>query len=388
MLRARIDASRLSLPAPFDPDRVSLVASIADVIVRWKGDVAPGIKYLGFWTRRAALRHLERNFLERCPADTLSRPRGMVFHLPPKNVETIFLYSWILSYLAGNANIVRMPQAVGGDVMRVLDRVIAALDAAHDPSQMFVHYPADNDLSEMISAHSDARVVWGGDAKIATFERMPLRNGGKSIWFGDRSSLCVLDGAVVAALDGAGLADLAQRFANDIFLFDQMACSSPHALYVVGRAPEHLAAIKALLDLISQEAAGKGSAVAAGHQIAKMTAGFSAAASGQATEVLWRAPQLTSIISETAARADRSVGGGFLSVVFLNELAGLNDLLRDKDQTITHFGFATSDIRRAAERHLGPGVARWTPVGLALEFDSIWDGYDILMETTRLCRVG
>lgn len=387
LLRDRLDASRLRLPAPFAAERVQLVASLAQLIIGRKGGVSAFITYLGFWTRLAALRQLERSFRDRLPAATLARPRGLVFHLPPKNVETIFLYSWILSYLAGNANIVRMPQEISGEVSWVFDQLLVALEAAGERSQIFVHYPSDGELSAFISAHSDARVVWGGDAKIAALERMPLRNGGKSIWFGDRSSLCVLNGSAVAELDDAGMTELAHRIFNDIFTFDQMACSSPQALYVVGTASHHLLSIKTLLTQVGRVATEKGTAGATGHQIAKMTAGFSAAATGHVTDVLWRNSELTSVISADADRVERRVGGGFLSVVFIADLEGLNGLLRERDQTITHYGFSPEDVRLAAERNLGPGVTRWTPVGSALEFDSVWDGYDILLETTRLCRV-
>lgn len=387
-LLARLEASRLRLPAPFAPERVKLVAAVADAIIARKAAASPALTYLGFWTRAAALRRLEQDFVARSPAATLSRPRGLVFHLPPKNVETIFLYSWILSFLAGNANIVRLPSEVGAELLWVLGQILAALDAAQDHAQMFVHYPAGNDLSTQVSRRSDARIVWGGDAKIATFEQMPLRNGGKSLWFGDRTSLCVLRGAEVAALTSAGLDDLAQKFANDIFMFDQMACSSPHTLYVVGDPGAHLAVLQHLVRQIGHAARAKGIEVAAGHQISKMTAAFSAAATGDASDVFWRDGELTSVVATAPARVDRRVGGGFLSIVFINDLPGLNDLLGERDQTITHFGFAPTDIRTAAERNLGPGVARWTPVGSALDFDAIWDGYDILRETTRLCRIG
>src|SRR5229473_1854189 len=41
-------------------------------------------------------------------------PRGLVFHVPPANVDTIFVYSWALSALAGNRNVVRIsPRAAG-----------------------------------------------------------------------------------------------------------------------------------------------------------------------------------------------------------------------------------------------------------------------------------
>ena len=86
---------------------------------------------------------------------------------------------------------------------------------------------------------SDGRVVWGGDAKVALFAPLPLRNGGKSIWFGDRFSFSTINGAAVDKLDDAAIKALAKKLHNDIFVFDQMACSSPHALYVVGEAADH-----------------------------------------------------------------------------------------------------------------------------------------------------
>jgi hypothetical protein len=100
-------------------------------------------------------------------------------------------------------------------------------------------------LSAVISAQSDARVVWGGDAKVAAFAPLPLRNGGKAIWFGDRSSFSVMKGEALRGLDDGAREALARRLHNDIFMFDQMACSSPHVLFVVG-------------DPARDEAAGRG----------------------------------------------------------------------------------------------------------------------------------
>ena len=129
---------------------------------------------------------LAASFAARVPQHALARPRGLVFHLPPQNVETVFLYSWALAYLAGNANIVRLPQAISARMRAIVDLFLERLEAQGDESQLFVHYPSQGDLGAKISARSDARVVWGGDAKVALFAPLPLRGGGKSIWFGDR----------------------------------------------------------------------------------------------------------------------------------------------------------------------------------------------------------
>src|SRR5271154_5909189 len=244
-LLTKLDVARQQLAAPFAPERVDLVAGVAETLLGPRRSTASGpAAHFAFWTRRAALAKIAANFAARVPQHALARPRGLVFHLPPQNLETVFLYSWALAYLAGNANIVRLPQAISARMRAIVDLFLERLEAQGDESQLFVHYPSQGDLGAKISARSDTRVVWGGDAKVALFAPLPLRNGGKSIWFGDRFSFSTIKGAAVDKLDDAALKALAKKLHNDIFVFDQMACSSPHALYVVGEATTHSAGVR------------------------------------------------------------------------------------------------------------------------------------------------
>ena len=205
-LLAKLDAARQRLAAPFAPERIELVASVAEALLGPRRAAASGpAAHFAFWTRRAALQKLAKSFAARVPENTLARPRGLVFHLPPQNVETVFLYSWALAYLAGNANIVRLPQEISARMRAIVDLFLDRLAAAGDESQLFVHYPSQGDLGAKISAVSDARVVWGGDAKVALFAPLPLRNGGKSIWFGDRFSFSAVNGAALGELDEPAL---------------------------------------------------------------------------------------------------------------------------------------------------------------------------------------
>jgi hypothetical protein len=387
-LVTKLGEARQRLAAPFAPERVDLIAKVAETLLGPKRSAASGpAAHFAFWTRRAALTKLAASFAARVPRNTLARPRGLVFHLPPQNVETVFLYSWALSYLAGNANVVRLPHEISGRMRAILDLYLERLEAAGDASQLFVHHPSQGDLGGKISALSDARVVWGGDAKVALFAPLPLRNGGKSIWFGDRFSFSTISGAALDKLDDDALKGLARKLHNDIFIFDQMACSSPHALYVVGQATAHSAAVRRLLDASALEWTMDDPAGRVGHAIGKMTAAFYAAANGRASSVHWRNTELTSIVASAPLRQDMRVGGGFLSVVFVRSLAEVASFIRESDQTITYFGWERGEIESVAASRAGPGVSRWAPIGTALDFDFIWDGYDIPFELTRLVRV-
>ena len=132
-LLAKLDAARQQLAAPFAPERVDLVASVADALLGATRSTASGpAAHFAFWTRRAALMKLAASFAARVPQHALARPRGLVFHLPPQNVETVFLYSWALSYLAGNANIVRLPQAISARMRAIVDLFLERLEAQGD----------------------------------------------------------------------------------------------------------------------------------------------------------------------------------------------------------------------------------------------------------------
>ena len=387
-LVSKLGEARCGLAAPFAAERVDLIAGVAETLLGPRRSAVSGpAAHFAFWTRRAALTKLAASFAARVPINTLARPRGLVFHLPPQNVETVFLYSWVLSYLSGNANIVRLPHEISVRMRAIVDLFLERLEAAGDVSQVFVHYPSQGDLGAKISALSDARVVWGGDAKVALFAPLPMRNGGKSIWFGDRFSFSTINGAALDKLDDAALKALAKKLHNDIFVFDQMACSSPHALYVVGDAAYHSAAVRRLLDASALEETMDDPAGRVGHAIGKMTAAFYAAANGRASSVHWQNTQLTSIVASAPLRQEIRVGGGFLSVVFVGSLAEVASFIRETDQTITYFGWERSEIEAIAASRAGPGVSRWAPVGTALDFDFIWDGYDIPFELTRLVRV-
>ena len=93
------------------------------------------------------------------------------------------------------------------------------------------------------------------------------------------------------------------------------------------------------------------------------------------------------MVASAPERQEIRVGGGFLSVVFIRSLAEVPSFIRENDQTITYFGWERAEIEEVAASRVGPGVSRWAPIGTALDFDFIWDGYDIPFELTRLIRI-
>jgi Acyl-CoA reductase (LuxC) len=375
------------LSKPFASERLDLVARVASKLLNRNPAVSPAITHFAYWTRKAALQGHAEAFAERLPHDCLAAPRGLVFHLPPQNVETVFLFSWLISFLMGNANVVRMPTSVNEELREILDLFLEFLAEAPVATQLFINYPNAGDFSRKISALSDARIVWGGNAKVAAFAQWPLRNGGKSIWFGDRFSYAVLKGDALQRLDEDGFRQLSHSLINDIFVFDQLACSSPSIVYVVGNRENHHQGVRALLTNVAAAAAVGWHGVSTGHVIRKMVEADAAAAHGHATAVHRFSNALTVVETESSHRVEQRVGGGFLQICFIDHLLDLRGQVREHDQTLGYYGFDRSELTALFEGGVLPGLSRIVPIGQALGFDLVWDGYDLPFELTRLIRV-
>jgi hypothetical protein len=77
-------------------------------------------------------------------------------------------------------------------------------------------------------------------------------------------------------------------------------------------------------------------------------------------------------------------GGGVLFSAQLSSLDGLIPLLRREDQTLTHFGLSQSTLESFARLANGRGIDRIVPIGQALDFGHIWDGFDLISSMTRM----
>jgi len=80
-------------------------------------------------------------------------------------------------------------------------------------------------------------------------------------------------------------------------------------------------------------------------------------------------------------------GGGLFHEVVLPSLGALAPHLTRRDQTLTVFGIAPAALREAARLFNGRGIDRIVPVGQALAFHHVWDGYDLFQQFTRRVHV-
>lgn len=236
-LLARVQASPTVLP--FDAARVAFVADLALRLGR-RSAAHPEARALAFWMRKAELVRMRAAFGELGHERLALQPRGTIFHIPPANVDTLFVYTWAIATLTGNRNVVRLSARIT-DQARMILQVIREVFEDHPAvasSTAMVTYGHDDAITAAVSQCADVRVVWGGDDTINRIRAIALPPHATELTFADRFSMAAIDAASYLALDSDARDRLAEQFFNDAYFFDQMGCSSARLLVWVGDSAE------------------------------------------------------------------------------------------------------------------------------------------------------
>ncbi|HUP03939.1 MAG TPA: acyl-CoA reductase [Bryobacteraceae bacterium] len=373
---------------PFDDACMEFCAGFSAAILRDREAAAfPELVALGFWMRKAELARLREDFRKSSRPDVLAAPRGVVFHIPPSNVDTIFVYSWLLSALAGNRNVVRLssrraPQAE--ILLRLWRERVAQAPPRVRSSALAISYGHDDEITRALSLACDVRVIWGGDATVSRIREAPLPPHARDITFPDRASLAALDACRYHALDEAARARLADQFFNDAYWFDQMACSSPRAVIWRGTERDAHLASDLFWAALGECVARRGYALPAAIHMRKLV--FSCESILDLPVAEYRRNPAATVLRLDALKLGGSehCGGGLFFEARVNALEELVPALGRRHQTLTHFGFEHKELQAFAALLAGGAIDRMVPVGQALQFHRFWDGYDLLHEFCRL----
>lgn len=384
-----------SLPAwrPFDERVMNFVGKLSQRIL-----TAPSIRNfpelaaLGHWFRKARLLDMARTYCNPAKGQ-MQIGRGLAFHLAPSNVDSVFMYSWLLSLLAGNSNLVRVSQK-GGPQQDFLIGILQEL--AQTPEHMDVGnrfalltYPHDDRITQEISETCLVRVIWGGDATVRAIRAIPLRPMATELCFADRFSAAALSAKAVVAADDAAFKELIQGFYVDTYWFAQQACSSPRMVAWVGTEEEVDAAEKrfwpALTAVVKAHRAENSPAMV----MARLGASFEYAAYGLAElSINGRVNDFPAKLELTANNLnevrDIHCGNGLFIQMQMEQLTQLGPKLTAKEQTLAVYGFDQQDYLDFISTLPARALDRIVPIGTALAFDPVWDGQDLIASFTRL----
>lgn len=372
---------------PFDDLTIDFISELSNKILKnnnLKG--FPELISMAFWMRKSHILSLKKEFLDK-KKNKVWLARGTAFHIAPSNVDTIFIYSWFLSLLVGNKNIIRISQSKN-EQLDILLETINKLSSQSKFKQiknrfLIMTYEHDIKTTEFFSKNCDIRVIWGGDNTINQIRSIEIKPTAIELSFADKFSTAVISAEEV--LKNLKKIDvLCKNFYNDSFWFDQQACSSPKLICWVGNDSDIIKAKKIFWNGVSKIYDEKFDEFSSTRAVDKMVATYSLAIEKDKVFIddnpLIQTVQLN---SHNSISRDLHCGAGLFYELTLKKLGELNEFIIKKDQTIGVYGFDKKTFVNFVSDNLPQGIDRIVSIGKMMDFSYVWDGHDLLREFCR-----
>lgn len=328
----------------------------------------------GFWIRKGSVKKLKDRF--ETGDGSLHLGKGVAFHVAPSNVPVNFAYSLVAGLLMGNANVVRVPSKEFAQVNILTDAFNTILEKhpAMKPYVFCVRYGRDKDINDLFSSAADVRVVWGGNQTIAELRKSPLPPRSGEITFADRYSLAIIDSD--SYLSAENKARIAEDFYNDTFFSDQNACTSPRIVVWTG---SRISEAKEVFWETEHDLAVKKYTFQTIQGVNKLTKAYLAAAAEPGIKIEEHPDNLivrVSVPGITDTLMDYRDNSGYFYEYNCEDIMDLAPLCNDKRcQTIAYIG-DKNVVRPLIEAGV-KGIDRVVPMGKTMDFDLIWDGYNL-----------
>lgn len=381
------DANQLSriseLPAkkPFDSQIVELLNSVSRVLMsNPKSKAYSDVVTFAFWIRKGSVLKLKERFANE--DGELRFGRGVAFHIAPSNVPVNFAYSLVSGLLTGNANVVRVPSKEFEQVKLIADAFNTALEEYKELTGyvLLLRYDRDKEVNDLLSSLADTRIIWGGDETIKALRESEIPPRSTEITFADRFSLSIIDSDKYLALDDKNA--FALDFYNDTYFSDQNACTSPRIVVWTGSHIEEAKGVfwEKLHDMVSKKYSFQNI-----QSVNKLTAVYKAVEAIEGARLVAGKDNLITRISLDGIPKDLMnyrENSGFFFEYDCDDILDIRAVCDDKRcQTIGLLG-STELLKPLFESGV-KGIDRIVPIGKTMDFDLIWDGYDLPTMMTR-----
>ena len=376
-----------SIPSlePFNNSMIEFLNNVSRCLMRKKETrLYSDVVTFGFWIRRASLQKLKERFIP--DNDTYKLGKGVAFHIAPSNVPVNFAYSLVAGLITGNANLVRVPSRDFPQVKIIVDAFNETLKQHEEmkPFIILVRYERDKDINDIFSSIADVRIVWGGDNTIAELRKSPLPPRSGEVTFADRYSLAVIDSDSYLKIEDKD--KVAQDFYNDTFLSDQNACTSPRILIWTGSRIDEA---KNEFWKREHELVEKKYDFQSIQGVNKLASSYLIAVAEANTKIEPHEDNLIVRVKVTKVSdslMDYKDNSGYFFEYDCQSIMEIKDLCDNKRcQTIAYIG--SKEAILPLVKSGVKGIDRIVPMGKTMDFDLIWDGYDLSSSLTKVITI-
>jgi hypothetical protein len=193
-----------------------------------------------------------------------AQPRGLIVHWLAGNVPILGLFSIFIALVTKNVSLVKASPKGYNDLVFLLN-TLSNIKTDRVDGKIILKSIAvilvdneDRDTHQELSLNADVRIAWGGIEAVNSIVSLRKSIFCEDVIFGPKYSYAVIDKESLEK-DGE---KLVQKFAIDVSVFDQYACSSPHTLFIEekekGNAEDFAKKLAKQLDIINSKLLPKG----------------------------------------------------------------------------------------------------------------------------------
>jgi hypothetical protein len=233
-------------------------------------------------------------------------------------------------------------------------------------------------------------MVWGSDSTVSNVRSVLLPPTAREASFPDRFSAAAIDGVSYWHAAESERNELVEKFATDLFAFDQRACSSPRLLVWTGLYEDAAPAWEDFYKRLVETKLARNYNVDASVCVSKLASAYMALHDLSVEDWQVRSPALTTIhLSNLDKLSDFkrvNYGFGLLLATHMEKLSDFAAFTDSCDQTLSVWGYKPEPIKAFLDASTGHHFIRIVPVGQASTFDYVWDGVNLFESMTRLMR--
>lgn len=302
-------------------------------------------------------------------------PRGVVLFICPKNVDLISCYALAYGILCGNYVVIR--PSLNSELFLIFTNYLKKVCDEHFFSELLDNILILDSLEEeplkYWSEKANARIAWGSNNSIESYLSMKKNRDCKDVFFAHRNSLALINCEYKEDFDL-----LVESFYKSSFLYDQLSCSSPRAVYFINARNDF---IKLFWEKL--------------YEYAKQETKFND------TKLLLKYSNLCQLLAHQDCKVKlydnilyvieskifdwtkhKALGNG---TFFSFKASSLRECLINLEQiqTISFWGIDKRDIIEELLLTNNSTVTRVLPINRTLEFDNVVDGEDLFFAITR-----
>lgn len=339
----------------------------------------PDIAAFAYFCRLSNIKREQKKY-----ANDFRMGRGLCFHIAPSNIPLNFAFSYVMSLVAGNANIVRLPSRDFPQSEIVVSIIKESLKNYHLIAKRtaFVKYDRESEWTDYFSKQADARMIWGGDNTVQKLKQIITKPTCIDVTFPNRYSVAIINGHEILRASSNTLNKLAKDFYNDTYLMDQNACSSPQIIFWINDCKEARTIFWERVNsyVIKKYELNESVSVDKYLSLCRNTINNSNINRLSKFNNNIYLFDISTIDDSTFTTRFKS-GMFYEKTIF--DYKELNVLQDPMVQTISHFGCDEEKIICTINYFHMKGINRVTKIGNALEMNFNWDGFNIISVLSR-----